>query len=179
MDFVKIDRINVDVFWVYTRRIVFVVYLVLVSMNGVSALADDTGCSAGGAGGLPFRTDPLDDNERIVAVNIWSGNVIDAIQLVASDDNVTRSLEKHGGNGGILETYNLDPDEYITGLVLQTGSVVDSLIIKTNKGESKRFGGNGGPTQIPLSIPEDSEAVGLCGKSGSLVDALGIVYRRR
>jgi hypothetical protein len=84
--------------------------------------------------------------------------------------------DQHGGSGGRLSVFSLDPDEYITGISGRYGDTIDSLRIQTNKRASQLYGGGGGNRDYRLEVPRDTQAVGFVGRSGNLVDAIGLIY---
>jgi hypothetical protein len=81
-----------------------------------------------------------------------------------------------GGNGGTLSEFAIEDDEYITSLRGRCAPYVDSLVIHTNKRTSIQYGGTGGSTDYKLDIQyPNQELVGFLGRSGSWLDAIGVV----
>ncbi len=152
-----------------------------------------SGIEVGGKGGVVFRDEisRSPDNENwlfrdyphtkptqweLAKIDIWEGNVIDAIQshwrLVqdgASTSTVVAGV-KHGGNGGRRSTFELDPGEYIKSVRLKTGVRVDSIVFETNKKLSRKYGGDGGDRSVMLNGP----VAGFLGRKGDVIDALGV-----
>jgi hypothetical protein len=131
----------------------------------------------GGRGGSAFADTRIPQDARISAVYIWSGRYVDRIQLVYTlRDGSLFEGEVHGGSGGRRNVFNLEPDEYITGISVRYGDYVDALTIRTNKRTSQRFGGSGGGRDFNITVPSGYQAVGLVGKAGGYLDAIGLSY---
>lgn len=133
---------------------------------------------SGGSGGKDFR-DGVGSNGRITQVKVRSGQYIDSIQLKIHNGIFEEQRDPIGGSGGTDQPpLNLDPDEYIISLSGTSGTNVDSLAIHTNKGKVLQCGGGGGE---PFGYPQFNghEICGFFGRAGSLIDAIGVVYRTR
>lgn len=113
---------------------------------------------------------------EICQVDVWGGNVIDAIQCHWRGKQGTSvagqivSGQKHGGNDGTLHTFTLAQGEYITALKCKVGIRVDSIIFRTNLRDSEKFGGEGGDREFTL----DGPVVGFRGREGVVLDAIGV-----
>lgn len=154
----------------------------------------------GGKGGTLFR-DMLDHHQstdwafrdfpqsvasqwEVDRVDIWTGNVVDAIQMhwrgkpgsPYADKRV--SGRKFGGGGGQLHQFTLQPGEYIASVKVKAGVVVDSVQFKTNMRVSDRFGGGGGDRETTLGGGDDAQGpvIGLLGRAGGVIDALGVQH---
>jgi hypothetical protein len=112
-----------------------------------------------------------DGVSNLKQVIIRAGDTIDSIQLVYS--NQTRPA--HGGSGGKLYTFNLAPDEHITGVAGKYGTTIDSLILRTDKGQQAKWGGNGGDVVFDYAMPKGAWIAGFRGRSGDSLDAIGPV----
>ena len=135
---------------------------------------------SGGSGGQEFIDDAIPQNSKVVEVIIHAGNQVDSVQIVhETNSGVRQPLPAHGGAGGSRDSFILDADEFITGISGRFGSRVDSIQIHTNKQSSIRFGGSGGGADYQCQAPEGTEIVGFVGRSGSGIDAIGSVLRRR
>lgn len=129
---------------------------------------------SGGTGGTHFLDD-ISLDISIVAVQVWSGSYIDAIQLTFSDQSTT---VKHGGPGGSpWMTPAFLPGQRITGFSGFYGDYIDSLTIQTTLGPFPTLGGSGGSKEFRYHVPSDMIIAGLFGACGSYLDALGIFYR--
>jgi hypothetical protein len=132
---------------------------------------------AGGTGGKQFEDSAIPINSRISEVRIRSGKMIDSIQAVYTLNNGTLfEASAHGGNGGKLDIFRLDADEYIIGISGRSGNMLDSLTILTNKRSSPIYGGPGGRRDFKIEIPSGNQAVGFIGRSGNQLDAIGLSY---
>jgi hypothetical protein len=134
---------------------------------------------AGGSGGADFADDAIAPSAKVREVHIRSGAYVDAIQIVHEVAGVTNPMPIHGGNGGALHVFSLDPDEYIIGIGGRWGKYVDSIYIQTNKQTSPLYGRNNTENTYYFQAPEGSEIVGFFGRAGALVDAIGALARKR
>jgi hypothetical protein len=135
---------------------------------------------SGGTGGGEFTDDYIGDTSKVVEIRVSHGRVIEGIQIAYEMSDGTRHpLRMHGGAGGPLEVFTLHRDEYITGIGGRYGDFVDSLQIRTNKQRTTHFGGNGGTADYVYEAPEGTEIVGFCGRSGDVIDAIGVILRAR
>lgn len=135
---------------------------------------------SGGGGGREFVDDAIPQNSKVVEVQVHAGSRVDGVQIIhETREGVRQPLPQHGGNGGSLNVFTLDADEFITGISGRFGSRVDSLQIQTNKQSSIQFGGGGGSIDYHYEAPEGTEIVGFSGRSGSEIDAIGVTLRRR
>ena len=135
---------------------------------------------SGNGGGTPFSDDAMVPGERVAEVRVWHGALVDAIQVIHHNAaGAAHEFEKHGGGGGKLSVFTLDDDEYITGISGGSGNRVDSVQLQTNKQSSPQYGGGGGLVKYIYEIPEAYEIVGFHGRAGAVLDALGVIYRKR
>lgn len=148
----------------------------------------------GGSGGIGFR-DPVDDSGEpkvLVGLHLHYWNVIDMIQPIFRRVNANGSLGStfrgldHGGDGGGKECDLLVPDDYVvTGLGAETGEVVGSIYLRSKMwlGDG-RLGdyvyrtskcGNTGRNDEHVDVKDGSAAVGIWGRSGRYLDAIGLI----
>jgi hypothetical protein len=131
----------------------------------------------GGRGGSTFADNRIPQDARVSAVYVWSGKYVDRIQLVYTlRDGSVLEGDPHGGSGGSRNVFNLEPGEYITGISGRYGDYIDGLTIRTNKRTSQRFGGSGGGRDFNITVPSGYQAVGLVGRAGGYLDAIGLAY---
>ena len=133
----------------------------------------------GGPGGGGFEDQPP-QGAKVVGVVIRSGELLDAIQVVYRLPNGRlQPGNHHGGNGGGATTFELMLGETIIGVSGMAGGVVGGIRLHTNKRVSKVLGVGAHGHNIPfeLSIPAGGEFVGFTGRSGDMVDAVGLRYR--
>lgn len=131
----------------------------------------------GGSGGNAFQDSSIPANARVSEVIVSAGTFIDAVQLVyGTPDGRTVTSDLHGGSGGTRNTFRLGPDEYLIGISGRYGRNIDSLRLHTNKRTSPVYGGSGGANDFRIEIPSGNQVVGFIGRSGRLVDAIGLLY---
>jgi hypothetical protein len=94
--------------------------------------------TSGGNGGSEFVDTALPKGARVIGFKIRSGDWVDAVELLyKTADGKVESLGKHGGDGGLEDTFMLEDGEHITGITGKSGTYVMSLTILTNKRKSK------------------------------------------
>ncbi len=131
---------------------------------------------AGGGGGNAFSDSEFVVGGRVQEVQIRAGDAIDAVQMLFTlSDGRTVTGRRHGGSGGRLNVFRLERGEYIVGISGRYGDTVDSLRIHTNRRTSPTYGGRGGDRDYRIDVPSGYMAVGFTGRSGNLVDAIGLV----
>jgi hypothetical protein len=153
-------------------------FVVLLSIGFLGFAQEPTATSvAGGSGGTSFSDSNISPGTRIIEVQIFSGKVLDAIQITYQlQDGRTMTGARHGGSGGQAAVFRLDSDEYITGISGRYGQYLDSLSIQTNKRTSPVYGGSGGTQSYRIDVPYRNQAIGFIGRSGQYVDAMGLLY---
>lgn len=135
---------------------------------------------SGGAGGETFVDDAIPKNSRVYEIQIFAGEYIDAIRLVHENDRgELLELRKHGGSGGRPTIITLAPDEYLIAIEGQHNKFVHALRFYTNKRTTEWYGSRDGKYTFKYEAPEGYEIVGLNGRSGWYLDALGVLFRRR
>ncbi|MGI0117672.1 jacalin-like lectin [Zooshikella sp. RANM57] len=143
-----------------------------------SAAQFEAGISGGG-GGQPFFDNVPSDFMALHSITVCSGSVIDSIEVKYADRSGNiHSYGKRGGNGGSCSTLDFTAGEYITSVSGKFGSTVDSMIIRTNRGNVLAKGGSGGYSDYKYTANAQFSIVGFKGKSARLVDAIGVVYRQ-
>lgn len=134
---------------------------------------------AGGNGGKPFDHYDIPEGGRLTAIHIFADWVINGIQFDYIDaDGQSGDNPLIGGPGGKHHIFNLDEDEYLTGISGRAGWYIDSIRFHTNRNGSPVYGGPGGDRDFSFVAPEGFEIGGLFGRSGWYIDALGVSVRR-
>lgn len=134
---------------------------------------------AGGNGGKPFDHYDIPEGGRLTAIHIFADWVINGIQFDYIDaDGQSGDNPLIGGPGGKHHIFNLDEDEYLTGISGRAGWYIDSIRFHTNRNGSPVYGGPGGDRDFSFVAPEGFEIGGLLGRSGWYIDALGVSVRR-
>ena len=135
---------------------------------------------SGGIGGVDFIDHPPRDC-RIREIRIWSADVIDSLQVVWQADGKFTEGHRHGGEGGVLNTFPLDEGEYITAISGDYNTdVVSQIRFETNKGRSSApFGLGGGRkgrfAKLRYEAPEGFHIVGFTGRAGAQIFAVGVL----
>ncbi|MBU2712205.1 jacalin-like lectin [Zooshikella harenae] len=143
-----------------------------------SAAQFEAGVS-GGRGGQAFFDNVPSDFMALHSITVCAGSVIDSIEVKYEDTSGNiHSYGKHGGNGGSCSTLDFTAGEYITSVSGKYGSILDSLVIKTNRGNVLAKGGSGGSGEYKYTANAQFSIAGFKGKSARLVDAIGVVYRQ-
>ncbi|MCL1125956.1 jacalin-like lectin [Shewanella surugensis] len=128
--------------------------------------------AVGGYGGEGFNDlGYLPFVPNVSAVTLRSGSQVDQIAI----SYVTGQIERHGGGGGHAQTLTLLDDEYFTqAQVCQANNRVSYVALTTNVGRSIAGGTMTHDCEL-FDAPTDWGISGFWGRSGSLVDRLGIV----
>ncbi len=150
--------------------------------------------TAGGEGGDPFADIEVGphtletnqqryQNARVSEIKVWVGACIDGVQLVLDSD--TLPLSSHGGEGGQLMTYTLNPGEYIRGVEVTTGTMQTVVFTSGPYIASIKFiiegrspwivGHHNASEAIALDVPENYQVIGFHGRCGKYVDSLGVI----
>jgi hypothetical protein len=89
--------------------------------------------------------------------------------------------DQHGGVGGEQTIIALNAGEFVAEISGRSGQFLDSLTIRTSQGRHfGRFGGLGGGADYEFPDTGGREEIlGFFGRSGTLVDALGVHTRPR
>jgi hypothetical protein len=139
---------------------------------------------SGGSGGRK-RVDPAKDLHKPVPreFNVNSGWYIDRVEvrvvdLAKSNSHLHRS--SFGGPGGNKVSFTLDDDEYITDVFGTYDRFLVTLGIRTSKGRKKAWGGGNGQgrAQFEYAVPSGYYICEFSGRSGVLVDAIGVGVAR-
>uniref|UniRef100_A0ACD5W5B1 Uncharacterized protein n=1 Tax=Avena sativa TaxID=4498 RepID=A0ACD5W5B1_AVESA len=118
---------------------------------------------------------------RLTSMTINSGVTIDAISFTyIGTDYIEHSEGPWGRTLNMKRTITLDPTDYVTeisgtfGSALDNDCVIKSLKITTFKGTDNDIYGD--PTGTPFHIPvrDGGRIVGFFGRSGDLLDAIGV-----
>lgn len=148
----------------------------------------------GGSGGSEFSDLELPANRldsyqeryqdaRVKEVRVWIGACIDAVQMVL--DAEALPLGAHGGSGGSLNVLPLEPDDYITGVEVTTGSLktlvfsggpyITSLKVFMHEAHPWTVGNHNSQRAIRLDVPVGYHVVGFHGRCGKYMDSLGVI----
>lgn len=128
----------------------------------------------GGSGGRLLK-DPADGVEKVIAVLVSAGVLVDFLQLMVRQNGTPQVLVQHGGDGGHLTPFVLADDEYLTGITGRYGWNIDSITLHTNVRTSQRFGGRGGDREYSIFASAGCHIVGLWCRSDTFIDAIGAI----
>lgn len=117
---------------------------------------------------------------RLESITINSGSLVYSLAFSYIDNQRKRHTEgPWGGSGGTIHTVELGPTEFVKEVsgtmdnVAPSGLTVSALIIATNVKQYGPFGFVRG-TWFGLVLPEDTCVLGFFGRSGDVLDAIGI-----
>ncbi len=131
----------------------------------------------GAAGGTAF-TDPAPANEVLTGVSIRAGWWLDRIQALGTPSN----MPYHGGTGGNAVTATVPAGEYLVRMYGVYGTTaVGKLTFVTNTGRvlgpyGLGQGGGTGAGSFDITVPAGSRIVGFTGRSGTYLNAIGVLY---
>ena len=133
--------------------------------------------NSGGAGGGAFFDDPPANYSSINSITLCGGTYVDSIEVRYENQlGQVYSYGKHGGGGGSCSTLYFWSGEHIVSITGRSGRLIDSLAIVTNYGRVLKKGGNGGDASFKYTGNQQFQIAGFKGRSGSLIDAIGVVY---
>ena len=137
-------------------------YEVIKEKQRVQALPD-----AGGGGGSAFS---FQSSSRITSITLRAGQYIDSLTVTFSDG----TTYSYGGSGGTrYRPIVFGADEYLTEIKGKAGKYVGSITFVTNKCTYGPMGGQGGDW-YSFAAPKGCRINGFTGKSGALIDAIGV-----
>ena len=153
------------------------VFCILLASSSTAFSSSNISLSnlSGGNGGSQFVV-LAGPNERITEIAIRSGAYIDAIGITYRKGN-KNFRRTYGGNGGKKRVFKLKKGEVITEIGGKSGKYVDSIYIRTNKNRSMKWGGNGGSKKFKIKGTKKNPIIGIWGRSGALIDAIGVVRK--
>lgn len=142
--------------------------------------------AAGGWDGAAFEDPPVGFGIRVSKIVVAQSCVVNFVQFEYS--NGQRPV-RHGGygltsecpTGGYIiapQTFTLASDEFIKGIRGNAGKVIDQIEFVTNKRTIGPFGEAGGHP-FNLMAADGYQVRRLFGRSGAVLDAVGIVAERR
>src|SRR5256885_8352877 len=97
-----------------------------------TCLPEEFGEECGGKGGVPYQVFMRAD-ERIKRVTVWHRDFVDGIEL----DTDKGRLPRIGGTGKSRDvrqdSFELEADEFLTGISIEFWNFVDRITFHTNK----------------------------------------------
>jgi Jacalin-like lectin domain len=144
---------------------------------------------SGGTGGNSQDTDSdegfLEPGTRVARVLLSFDDGHDAVEGIQfthlRNNGSLLDLPHHGGFGGDQIFFDLARNEHIIKISGKYGRFVNSITIETDNPAHPPItvGGTGGEGKYTYEAPPGFEIVGFYGRSGSLVDAIGVVLRAK
>jgi hypothetical protein len=143
---------------------------------------------SGGTGGNSGDTDSdegfLEVGTRVarVLVSFDSTNhhAVEGIQFTHLRNNGSLlDLPHHGGFGGEQTNFDLASNEHIRKISGTYDRFVTSITIETDNPDHRTTLGDASGAKYEYDAPPGFEIVGFFGRSGTLIDAMGVVLRPR
>ena len=174
----SLNQQNPSKFYIYIAVLMLSLFAAIPSVV-FSRDAINFGREFGGTGGAPF-VEMVAPGGVISGISIRSGSLIDKIQLIyLYKNNHTIKGTSRGGSGGNSKTFKLKKGEYITKLGGKYDKYINSIYIRTNKGRREKWGGSGGSKHFKFTGTKDSPIQGVWGRSGALLDAIGVIKKSK
>ncbi|MDE2589473.1 MAG: hypothetical protein KGL95_07385 [Patescibacteria group bacterium] len=133
---------------------------------------------SGGGGGeiVPSWSMPAD--AIIVSFEVKFGNYVNQLVLHYTSNSEGDGAITLGGTDPASNHvyFPLQHGEQIQSIKGKYGSYVDSITIVTNVKTYGIFGGSGGSTSYQYDIPQTWRLIGLFGRVGKWIDAIGVIY---
>ena len=142
---------------------------------GVLCAPQEYGQECGGKGGVPYCTFARPP-ERITRIRVWHRQYVDGLQLETNVGVLPRlgGMGKH--NHDIRhEEFELDPDEFLTGVSVETWTYLDRITFHSNKRSYGPFGGPGGQVKVRLEAPPGRQVTGFKGRHWDFIDSLQLM----
>jgi hypothetical protein len=164
-------------------RLVSPLLLLLLLLSTPSTFAQAAGGPSGSTEGIAFSDHPP-TRARVREMRVWSGGVIESVQAVWQSEAGFTEGRRHGGEDGVLNTFQLDEGEHITAISGQyTRDGVSQLLFETSRGRSSApFGLGGGRrgrfAEFRYEAPEGHHIVGFVGRSGDSLYAIGALLEK-
>ncbi len=135
--------------------------------------------SAGGTGGDPFEF-TIPSGAKLLSVQANAGDKVDGLTFRYLLSNGTIESKHFGGDGGSLQpTAALSDNLRLTGISGRYGRVIDKIKFHFSDGTtSQDYGGGGGDNDFSFQVQKNGDQIiGFFGRSGRLIDALGVVCK--
>jgi|HubBroStandDraft_3_1064219.scaffolds.fasta_scaffold15322_5 hypothetical protein len=140
---------------------------------------------SGGTGGGYCETNDVNPTWKLKSINVWSSSWIDRIDMEFDEGKAEPRPVHCGGTGGQPNrVLTLAPREYIVRVKGRYGNFVDYLYVQTNGPSGMKFRDFGNKNSTAMGefdyiAPEGLAIAGFVIRSGTYVDAVGVVLRKR
>ena len=125
----------------------------------------------GGGGGAGYSIYPLASTDKIYAIGIRAGALVDGLLVWYIRTNGTLYSYSVGGTGGAFYFQPFSATERITAIAGRSGKYLDRLTIYTNQ-KAFSYGGNGG-SPFFAGTAAGTQILGFYGGAGVYVDRIG------
>ena len=125
----------------------------------------------GGSGGGYYSIYPKASTDKIYAIGVRSGSLVDGLLVWYIRTNGTLYSYSVGGTGGAFYFQPFSATERITAIGGRSGKYLDRLTIYTNQ-KSFSYGGNGG-SAFYAGTASGTQILGFYGGAGKYVDRIG------
>jgi hypothetical protein len=144
------------------------------SAKPAASSPQEYGEECGGKGGVPYLSIPH-ASPRLTRVTVWHREFLDGIQL-ETDLDVLPKIGATGMHRDVRqETFELAPDEFITGITVEYWRYIDRITFHTNTCNYGPYGGEGGLLKKALMAPPGRAVVGFKGRHWQLVDSIQLM----
>jgi hypothetical protein len=134
------------------------------------------GEQCGGNGGVPYLS-VAQGSARLVRVSVWHRDYVDGIQL-ETDMGVLPPIGGTGMHRDVRkDTFELAPDEYLTGISVEYWHYIDRITFHSNKRDYGPFGGSSGLLKKSLRAPDGRRVIGFKGRHWQLVDSIQLMVQ--
>lgn len=132
------------------------------------------GEECGGEGGVPYEAFAYRP-ARLTRVTVWHREYVDGIQL----ETESGVLPRIGGMGKHRdvrqESFNLEPEEFLTGISVEYWKYIDRITFHTNRRDYGPYGGSGARVKKRLDAPEGRVVAGFKGRHWELIDSIRLM----
>jgi len=136
--------------------------------------AEPFGEECGGKGGVPYEI-AARPAQRITRITVWHRRFVDGIQI-ETDQGILPRVGGTGRDRGIrVDSFQLEPDEFVTGISIKYWSYVDRITFHTNKRDYGPYGGEGSRLRKSLFAPPGRRVTGFKGRHWELIDSIQLM----
>lgn len=139
-------------------------------------ISRELGEECGGPGGVPYRVFAA-DSERLRRIVVWHRQYVDGIQL-ETDNSILPRIGGTGKHRDVHEDrFELEADEYLTGITVEYWNYIDRITFHTNKRRYGPYGGTAGRIQKTLRAPAGKMVSGFTGRHWDFIDSIQLIVQ--
>ncbi len=154
---------------------IYAVALILLATLAACAVDKELMLAGDISGGSPFWDVAPDPAWEVAGYVVRAGNAVDGIQLIyRRPDGSLINGAYHGGSGGTESKTMFGNGEHITGMWGYASPNIRCFAFHTNVQQYHCSGREEG-TAFRYVLPISTRMRGISGRSGQLIDAIGIV----